>query len=163
MGKDWELTALYHQTEKTKKFQNLNLGCGEREFPDCLNVDMRKTNICDLQMNLEKLPWPFPDERFESVFAFDIIEHFTDVLGAMEEIHRVLKPGGIVYIHTSFWLSENSFTDPTHKHFFTLRSFNFFDPETEEGKKYHYYTKKKFKVEVAQVDHQELYFELRKI
>ncbi len=36
---------------------------------------------------------PFPDCRFDLILATDIIEHVDDDLGALRELHRVLKPG----------------------------------------------------------------------
>lgn len=39
---------------------------------------------------------PFKDESFEMVVTIDSIEHFLYRNKIMEEIHRILKPGGIV-------------------------------------------------------------------
>lgn len=41
---------------------------------------------------------PFPDGRFDLVFATDVIEHVDDDLAALREIRRVLKPGGRVLL-----------------------------------------------------------------
>jgi ubiquinone/menaquinone biosynthesis C-methylase UbiE len=40
------------------------------------------------------LDLPFPDDRFDIVFAHGVLHHIPDVLRAQEEIARVLKPGG---------------------------------------------------------------------
>jgi ubiquinone/menaquinone biosynthesis C-methylase UbiE len=37
---------------------------------------------------------PFPDDRFDIVFAHGVLHHIPDVLTAQKEIARVLKPGG---------------------------------------------------------------------
>lgn len=37
---------------------------------------------------------PFPDASFEFVVCTAAFKNFTDPLGALDEIHRVLKPGG---------------------------------------------------------------------
>lgn len=37
---------------------------------------------------------PFPDATFDAVSAFDVIEHVSDEKLALDEILRVLKPGG---------------------------------------------------------------------
>jgi len=146
------------------KFKNLNLGCGELPQSSCLNVDKRRTSIVDViaDLDLKGFYFPFKDEQFEAVYIIDVIEHLDDVIKVMEEIHRVLKPGGRVFIRTTYWRTENSFTDPTHKHYFTEKSFDFFDPSTMFGSKYDYYTKKKFKVLEHGIDGQELLFKLRK-
>jgi len=146
-----------------RKFRNLNIGCGQLDFPDCLNVDIRKTPIVHMIVDLESFPYPFKDEQFESIYAFDVIEHFDNVIRAMEELHRVLKPDGLLFIRTSNWRTENSFCDPTHRHFFTSKSFDFFDPSSWFGQKYGYYTDKKFQVLERGEDGQERVFVLQKI
>jgi len=40
----------------------------------------------------------FADESVGTVVAFDTLEHVADPLRALREIHRVLKPGGVVAI-----------------------------------------------------------------
>jgi SAM-dependent methyltransferase len=38
---------------------------------------------------------PFPDGTFDNVFTIEVLEHVPNPFGAIAEIHRVLKPGGI--------------------------------------------------------------------
>ncbi len=40
------------------------------------------------------LALPFPDESFDVVAAFDVVEHCDPEAQAMDELRRVLKPGG---------------------------------------------------------------------
>jgi 2-polyprenyl-3-methyl-5-hydroxy-6-metoxy-1,4-benzoquinol methylase len=42
----------------------------------------------------------FPEAWFDVVTMWDVIEHLSDPMGELREIHRVLKPGGWVVIHT---------------------------------------------------------------
>jgi ubiquinone/menaquinone biosynthesis C-methylase UbiE len=37
---------------------------------------------------------PFPDDSFDGVFMNEVFEHVADEHEALEEVHRVLKPGG---------------------------------------------------------------------
>lgn len=37
---------------------------------------------------------PFPDGTFDMVIAYDVLHHIADIPRIVEEIHRVLKPGG---------------------------------------------------------------------
>jgi ubiquinone/menaquinone biosynthesis C-methylase UbiE len=37
---------------------------------------------------------PFPADRFDFIFCSAAFKNFTDPLGALREMHRVLKPGG---------------------------------------------------------------------
>jgi SAM-dependent methyltransferase len=41
---------------------------------------------------------PFPDASFDLVALFDVIEHIPDDKRALDEVRRVLKPGGHVFI-----------------------------------------------------------------
>ena len=38
---------------------------------------------------------PFPDGTFDNVFTIEVLEHVPNPFGAIAEIHRVLKPGGV--------------------------------------------------------------------
>ncbi len=43
---------------------------------------------------------PFPDGYFDVVTLWDVIEHLADPLGDMRQVNRLLRPGGLVCIHT---------------------------------------------------------------
>jgi SAM-dependent methyltransferase len=49
---------------------------------------------------------PFPDGAFHRVIAAEILEHVPDDWGAMAEIARVLRPGGMAAITVPAWLPE---------------------------------------------------------
>jgi SAM-dependent methyltransferase len=40
---------------------------------------------------------PFDDESFGAIFSVATFEHILDLRRALEEMHRVLRPGGVVY------------------------------------------------------------------
>lgn len=46
----------------------------------------------------EKLP--YPDSSMDMVHCFTVLEHVQDVRKAVSEMYRVLRPGGLIYIHT---------------------------------------------------------------
>ncbi len=41
-----------------------------------------------------------PDNRFDAVTMWDVVEHLTNPAADLNHVHRVLKPGGVVGIHT---------------------------------------------------------------
>lgn len=43
---------------------------------------------------------PFPSNRFDVVISVDVIEEVEDDLKALKEMHRVLKPRGVLLLHT---------------------------------------------------------------
>ena len=67
-----------------------------------------KADICDL---------PFEDNSFDVVFCNHVLEHITDDTKAMQELYRVLKPGGMGIFQIPQDLSraitfeDNSITD----------------------------------------------------
>ena len=43
----------------------------------------------------------FPDNHFDIVTLFEVIEHLTDPIALVSEIRRILKPGGILLLGTA--------------------------------------------------------------
>src|SRR5690348_926956 len=91
----------------------LNIGCGAKKISDALNVDISASVNPDLVLNLNQRPWPLPDDQFDVVIANDVIEHLDDVIGTMEEIHRVSRKAAVVKVTVPHFSSSNAFTDPT--------------------------------------------------
>lgn len=50
--------------------------------------------------NADDAPLPFPDAFFDVVLSFQVIEHIEDVRAYLQEIKRVLTPGGVAIIAT---------------------------------------------------------------
>ncbi len=42
----------------------------------------------------------FPDDSFDAITLFDVLEHLPDPHPPIREIHRILKPGGVVIVET---------------------------------------------------------------
>src|SRR5437764_1437704 len=109
------------EAEKTKRMpasRVLNLGCGRKRVEGAVNVDLTPDTAPDVLHDLNVRPWPFPENHFEEVLAYDVIEHLEDVLKTFEEIHRVCRDGARVKLAVPHFSSGNAFTDPTHRHFF---------------------------------------------
>ena len=49
---------------------------------------------------------PFPDGAFDAIIVAEILEHVPDDTAAMNEIARVLRPGGTVAVTVPAWLPE---------------------------------------------------------
>src|SRR5690349_5405864 len=49
---------------------------------------------------IEERPLPFPNDRFDVVLSFQVIEHVRDVPAYLSEINRVLRPGGLLVVAT---------------------------------------------------------------
>ena len=56
--------------------------------------------------NGDALRLPFPDNTFDRIIASEVLEHVSDDQVALDEILRVLKPGGTVAATVPSWLPE---------------------------------------------------------
>lgn len=67
-----------------------------------LEVDRRKVEFCREQrlnaIYADLLERPFEPNSFDAVMAEQVFEHLYEPAKYLEEIYRVLRPGGIVYI-----------------------------------------------------------------
>lgn len=99
------------------KTRHLDLGCGPV-----------------LRSNLTVETTPFESDRFDSVSAFDFLEHVPRVLPTadgrgtrfpfvelMNEISRVQHPDGLLYALKACYPSREAFQDPTHVNIVTDR------------------------------------------
>ena len=92
--------------------------------------------------DLDRFPYPFADNSFDRLTAIHVIEHVTDVIRAMEEFHRLVRPGGVVHIETPHYTDFSSFCDPTHRHHLTTFSFRYFG---EDNAGFGYYSAARFR------------------
>ena len=76
----------------------LHLGSGEKYDPAQSTLISCPPPIRNVVHDLEIRPWPLPNDHFQEVRAFDVIEHLNDVVASMEEIHRVCRNGAEVKI-----------------------------------------------------------------
>lgn len=143
----------------------LNIGCGSKVVTGqpAVNVDLRPGQGVNLVYDLNVLPWPWSDGEFDRVQAEDILEHLDDLVASMDEIWRVLQPGGLVWIRGPHHLGLNAVVDPTHKRAFNEYSFDYLDPNLPTGEKLSYLTDRKFRVQQAERDGQDVVFLLRKM
>ena len=125
-----------HYTPTSAKTLALDLGCGTNprnpfQANELFGVDIQSDlarNISKADLSIE--PIPFNDNTFDFCTAFDIIEHIPRnsypqgkprlaFLELMNEIHRILKPGGLLLHCTPAFPSKEAFQDPTHVNFIT--------------------------------------------
>jgi SAM-dependent methyltransferase len=121
---------LYYLTYKVKKVIGIDLyegnyygGEDEEDIP--LSVERyapfpyikEKLNLIRMNaLNLE-----FPNNFFDFIFSASSIEHFgekKDILQALKEMYRVLKPGGAAVITTELKLTSLSSSPPNVRPFF---------------------------------------------
>lgn len=70
---------------------------------------------------------PFNDSSIESIISHHALEHIgPGFIPLVDEVYRVLKPGGIFYPIVPLFPSTNAVEDPDHKRYFTDRTWDTF-------------------------------------
>lgn len=133
--------------------KTLDLGCGSQprnpfNADEIFGIDV-KDNVPQgiLRADLCIEPIPFESGYFDFVTAFDFIEHIPRLLyhpgrrypfvELMNEVHRVLKPGGIFLSFTPAVPKNSAFVDPTHVNFITEDTFpTYFDENLKKASIY---------------------------
>lgn len=129
----------HNKMEKMK----LHIGCGRNILSGYLNVDKIKNPGVDKVMDLNKLPYPFPNNTFDEIYADNILEHLDDLDTIMKELHRIMKKKGLLKIKVPHYSQIGAFSDPTHKRFFTYQTFDFYTGDVPD---FDYYYDFKFKM-----------------
>lgn len=110
----------------------LDVGCGRRKLPGAVGIDRRRRRAvaAELQLDIDHdlldFPWPIEDSSFELVHCSHVLEHLPPTARVMEEIYRVLKPGGQAFLVCPHFSWVEAYRHFEHCHFFTLGSFDYF-------------------------------------
>ena len=124
----------------------LDLGCGNKKRPGTIGVDYNARVDGDISHDLNVFPYPFDSASVDKIYIDNCLEHLDSPMSVMEEIHRILKAEGEVKVIVPYFRSPSAFHDPTHKTFYTVESFSYYDPEHPISRRYDY-TTAHFKIE----------------
>ena len=128
--------------------RHLDLGCGAKprnpyHRDELYGVDIAPgaggSGVVWRTANVALQPIPFDTDHFDSVSAYDFLEHVPRVLShpdgqslrfpfveLMDEVWRVLKPEGLFYASTPCVPHPAAFQDPTHVNFITRLTHQYF-------------------------------------
>ncbi len=139
-----ELKNVFH-FNYGKNMKVLDLGCGNKKHPGAVGMDINPLTDADIIHNLNSVPYPFEDSLFDEIIADNVIEHLDNVILVMEELSRISKLGATIKVVVPYFRSKWAYIDPTHRHYFTVDSFAYFDPENIISELYKY-SQVRFKV-----------------
>ncbi|MBI5140473.1 MAG: class I SAM-dependent methyltransferase [Candidatus Vogelbacteria bacterium] len=124
----------------------LHIGCGGSKLAGAVGMDILSLPNVDVIHDANKVPWPFGDGSFDIIFAHSVVEHLDNIVDFVNEAYRVGKNGGRIIINVPYFRSVDSFGDPTHAHFFTSKSFEYFLDDHNKLANYKYTSVKLHKV-----------------
>jgi SAM-dependent methyltransferase len=107
---------------------NLDVGCGPSKRPGYIGVDVIAMPGVDVVHDLNCIPWPFADSSVGRIEMRNCLEHLADALAALDEIHRILAPGGELYLELPHFTSQDVHIDLTHRRAFSYFTFDYLTP-----------------------------------
>jgi len=120
----------------------LDIGCGINKFPGAIGIDSNPRTKADVICNLNNPPYPFRDSSFDEIRGIHVIEHVSDIMATMQELHRIAKPGALILLVTPHYTDYSSWCDPTHHWHLNSFSFRHFG---DDNAGFGYYTERKLK------------------
>jgi SAM-dependent methyltransferase len=109
----------------------LLLGCGSTrdrriaigdrsEWTELVTLDNNPEHDPDIVHDLEDLPYPFPDNTFSEIHAYEVLEHlgrqgdWKGFFAQFSELWRILKPDGVLAATCPSYRSMWAWGDPSH-------------------------------------------------
>lgn len=116
----------------------INIGCGGQEKEGFIGIDILQFPGVDIVHDLNVFPYPFKDDEIDEIWMDQVLEHLSDPLKVVEELYRISKNDAAITIGVPYFRSFYATIDPTHKNFFGLNWFNYFDPNHYICQRYKY-------------------------
>lgn len=90
--------------------------------------------FADLRQSPLRLPWPLPDRTVHTAVVTHVLDYLTpeQFFPWWDELHRVMRPGGVVYASGPYGGDESVgwLSDPTHRTRIVEATFAWLDPRT---------------------------------
>jgi len=128
---NWNMYAKYvipmaQEWCRREGLPKIDLGGAISKPAGYISLDMHDADVvCDLREGI-----PYDDNSVGIVRAYDVLEHLPDSVAIMNEIHRVLVPGGWLLASIPSTDGRGAFQDPTHCSFWNENSIGYYtDPK----------------------------------
>lgn len=117
----------------TRRNKVLTLEGRPQDWTKLVTLDFNGDHNPDVIHDLNVFPYPFEDNTFDEVHAYEVMEHlgqqgdFRRFFQDFSEIWRILKPGGILCGTSPAWCSNWAWGDPGHTRVISRESFIYLD------------------------------------
>ena len=128
----------------------LDIGCGPNKQQNSVGMDIRALPGVDIVHDFEEFPWPIKSETVLTAIASHVVEHVNPhkfgFIRWMDEVWRVMVPGGQLAIVTPHGSSQGYLQDPTHCNPCNEATWAYFAPGHASGL-YYIYKPKPWQIE----------------
>ena len=129
------------------KYRELLIGCGNSQakrihfpgipekFENLTTMDLSDMVGADVVWNLDDMPYPFEDNTFDEIHAYEVLEHcgqqgdWKYYFAQWSEFYRILKPGGHFCATVPAWDSPWAWGDPGHTRLITKECLSYLDQD----------------------------------
>lgn len=100
-------------------------------WTNLVTLDVMPAHKPDVLHDLDVLPYPFADNEFDEIHAYEVLEHcgrqgdWRFFFGQFQEFHRILKPGGYFAGSCPMWDQVWAWSDPGHTRIVSAASLMF--------------------------------------
>ena len=115
--------------------KRISLPDGPYEWSNLVTIDMNPDVNPTVEWDLERLPLPFPDNVFDEIHAYEVLEHtgrqgdFRFFFAQFSDFWRMLKPDGHLMVTVPMWDSPWAWGDPSHTRVITDGSLVFLNQQ----------------------------------
>jgi len=144
-----EISEIIKTLIKEEKPVRINLACGQVKMESFVCIDKVKTDATDIILDLEKYPWPIPDNCVDELMCSHFVEHVRHLIPFIDEIHRIMKPPWVnkdgervtskVTIVAPYYSSMRAWQDPTHVRAISESSFLYYNKDWRDVNKLSHY------------------------
>ena len=116
----------------------LDVGCGSSKKKDFIGIDILDFKGVDIVHDLGTFPYPFDDNSVDEIWMDQVLEHLINPTDVLNELYRICKNNAKITIGVPYFRSFYSCIDPTHRNFFGVYWFDYFDQTRPFAKRYNY-------------------------
>ena len=117
----------------------LDLACGQKCRDGFIGVDIAPGPGVSCVMDLFAPRWGFAYNSVDEIWCSHFVEHTTNLIAFMDEMHRIMAPSAIATLTAPYYTSMRAWQDPTHTRAITDATFVYFDAAWRKREKLDHY------------------------